>query len=31
VVFTFVVVLCGMVLGALIGISASRGGLAPPM
>jgi len=24
-------VLCGMVLGALIGISASRGGLAPPM
>lgn len=31
VVFTFVVVLCGMVLGALIGISASRGGLAPTM
>jgi hypothetical protein len=30
-VFTVVVVLCGMVLGALIGISASRGGLAPAM
>jgi hypothetical protein len=30
-VFTIVVVLCGMVLGALIGISASRGGLAPAM
>jgi hypothetical protein len=29
--FTIVVVLCGMVLGAVIGISASRGGLAPPM
>jgi hypothetical protein len=31
IVFTIVVVLCGMVLGALLGISASRGGLAPPM
>jgi len=27
--FTIVVVLCGMVLGALIGISASQGGLVP--
>ena len=30
-VFTIVVVVCGMVLGVLIGIVASRGGLAPGM
>ena len=30
-VFTIVVVICGMVLGMLIGLSMSRGGLAPAM
>jgi len=29
--FTVVVVICGMVLGLLLGVSASRGGLAPAM